>query len=84
MIESQIRSMRYNLIIKGIPDVENNTEQEDTEAKVQTFRKGVLGFNDEIKFQVVHRLKPNPNRKQRNIIAKFERRKDWLEVATQN
>ena len=65
MIESQIRSMRYNLIIKGIPDVENNTEQEDTEAKVQTFIKDVLGINDEIKFHVVHRLN-------RNLIGKQE------------
>jgi septation ring formation regulator EzrA len=75
-IESQTRSMRENLIIKGIPDVEHYREPENTEEKVKCFIGEVLEIKDDIKFHIAHRLKPRPDKKPRNIIAKFERRKD--------
>ena len=57
LIESQTRSMRDNLIFKGIPDVQNETETEDTEAKVKEFIVKELGVEADIHFHVVHRLK---------------------------
>lgn len=82
-IESQTRSMRENLIIKGIPHVDNYREPENTEEKVKRFISEVLEIKDDIKFHVVHRLKPRPDKKPRNIIAKFERRKDRNNVLEQ-
>ena len=83
-IESQTRSMREILIIKGIPDVEHYRELENTEEKVKSFISEVLEIKDDIKFHVAHRLKPRPDKKPRNIIAKFERRKDRKKLKENN
>ena len=37
MIETEAKSMRENLIFKGIPDVTNYKDNEDTEAKKKAF-----------------------------------------------
>jgi hypothetical protein len=58
--DRQSRSMRDNLIFKGIPDVYNPVE--DTEGEVKDFIKAELGIEDEINFHVVHRLKPKQDR----------------------
>ncbi|CAC5398495.1 unnamed protein product [Mytilus coruscus] len=39
-------------------------------------REEKLGIEDEIRFHVVHRLRPRRDRKNRTIVAKFERRKN--------
>ena len=56
IIEMQTRSMRDNLIFKGIPDVVNYKEPENTEAKLKTFISTELGIEEDIPFHVVHRL----------------------------
>ena len=76
VIETQTRSMRDNLIFRGIPDVQNIKEPKDTESKVKDFITKELGIEENIEFQVVHRLKPRPDHGPRSIVAKFERRKD--------
>ncbi|CAC5425315.1 unnamed protein product [Mytilus coruscus] len=76
VVESQTRSMRDNLIFKGIADVENYNELENTEAKVKEFMGEVLKIKDNINFHVVHRFKPKTDGTPRSIVAKFERRKD--------
>ncbi|CAC5375823.1 unnamed protein product [Mytilus coruscus] len=76
VVVSQTRSMRDNLIFKGIADVENYNELENTEAKVKEFMGEVLKIKDNINFNVVHRLKPKTDGTPRSIVAKFERRKD--------
>ncbi|CAC5396410.1 unnamed protein product [Mytilus coruscus] len=76
VVESQTRSMRDNLIFKGIADVENYNELENTEAKVKEFMGEVLKIKDNINFHVVHRLKPKTDGTPRSIVSKFERRKD--------
>jgi len=60
--------MRVNLIIKGIPDVENYKEPDNTEAKVKSFISEVLENKDDIKFHVAHRLKPRPDKKHNSQI----------------
>ena len=76
IIETESRSMRENLIFKGIHDVDNIRDEEDTEGKVKTFIRNTLEIEEDMKFHVVHRLKQRPDGKPRNIIAKFESRKD--------
>ncbi|CAC5356085.1 unnamed protein product [Mytilus coruscus] len=75
VVESQTRSMRDNLIFRGIADVENYNELENTEAKVKEFMGEVLKIKDNINFHAVHRLKPKTDGTPRSI-AKCERRKD--------
>ncbi|CAC5394465.1 unnamed protein product [Mytilus coruscus] len=75
-IESQTRSMRDNLIFKGIADVENYNELENTEAKVKECMGEVLKIKDNINFHVVIRLKPKTDGTPRSTVAKFERRRD--------
>jgi hypothetical protein len=53
---------------------------EDIEGKVKYFVKSELGIEDEINFDVVHRLKPKQDRSPRGIVTKFERRKDRNKV----
>ena len=74
MVEQQSRSMRDNLIFKGIQD--EYDPREDTEGKVKEFIKSELGVEEEVNFHVVHRLKPRQDWGPRGIVAKFERRKD--------
>jgi hypothetical protein len=78
VVQQQSRSMRDNLIFKGIPDDYNPVE--DTEGKIKDFIKSELGIEDEINFHVVHRLKPKQDKSPRGIVAKFERRKDRNKV----
>ncbi|CAC5368234.1 unnamed protein product [Mytilus coruscus] len=79
IIDQQTRSMRDNLIFKGISDEHNPTE--NTEEKVKDFIERELGLeSEEINFHVVHRLSPREDRGPRSIIAKFERRKDRNKV----
>ena len=73
-VEQQSRSMRENLLFKGIPDTYD--PDENTEEKVVEFIKTELEIEDNINFHVVHRLKPKHDRSARSIVAKFERRKD--------
>ena len=51
VVQQQSRSMRDNLIFKGIPDDYNPVE--DTEGKIKDFIKSELGIEDEINFHVV-------------------------------
>ncbi|CAG2212337.1 unnamed protein product [Mytilus edulis] len=75
IIDQQKRSMRDNLIFKGIYDDHDPTE--NTEETVKDFIKTELGLESkDINFHVVHRLRPRQDRGPRNILAKFERRKD--------
>ncbi|VDI41711.1 Hypothetical predicted protein [Mytilus galloprovincialis] len=75
IIDQQKRSMRDNLIFKGIYDDHDPTE--NTEETVKNFIKTELGLESkDINFHVVHRLRPRQDRGPRNILAKFERRKD--------
>ncbi|XP_052068748.1 histone-lysine N-methyltransferase SETD2-like isoform X1 [Mytilus californianus] len=74
VIEQQSRSMRENLIFKGVPDDYN--PDEDTEAILKDFIKSEIQIEEEINFHVVHRLKPKKDKSPRGIVAKFERRKD--------
>ncbi|CAG2257605.1 unnamed protein product [Mytilus edulis] len=74
VIEQQSRSMRENLIFKGVPDEYN--PEEDTEAILKDFIKSEIQIEEEINFHVVHRLKPKQDKSPRGIVAKFERRKD--------
>ncbi|VDH97469.1 Hypothetical predicted protein [Mytilus galloprovincialis] len=60
---------------------EDTCEKEDrdniqTEKVLQNFIKEKLNIPDNIKFHVVHRLRPRQDGKPRTIVAKFERRKD--------
>lgn len=73
-VEQQSRSMRENLLFKGIPDTYD--PDENTEEKVVEFIKTELAIEDNISFHVVHRLKPKHDRSARSIVAKFEKRKD--------
>jgi hypothetical protein len=73
VVQQHSRSMRDNLIFKGIPDDYNPVE--DTEGEVKDFIKAELGIEDEINFHVVDRLKPKQDRSPRGIVAKFERMK---------
>ena len=73
VVQQHSRSMRDNLIFKGIPDDYNPVE--DTEGEVKDFIKAELGIEDEIHFHVVHMLKPKQDRSPRGIVAKFERMK---------
>ena len=73
-IDQQLRSMKENLIFKGISD--SYDPDENTEAKVVEIIQTELEITDQINFHVVHRLKPKPDKSARSIIAKFERRKD--------
>ena len=80
VIDMQARSMRDNLIFSGVD--ESPQEQElgadniHTENQLKLFIKEVMNIEQDIKFQVVHRLRPRKDNKPRSIIAKFERRKD--------
>ncbi|CAG2247635.1 unnamed protein product [Mytilus edulis] len=79
VVEMQARSMRENLLFGGIE--EDTCEKEDrdniqTEKVLQKFIKEKLNILDNIKFHVVHRLRPRQDGKPRTIVAKFERRKD--------
>ncbi|CAC5399373.1 unnamed protein product [Mytilus coruscus] len=74
VIGQQSRSMRENLIFKGVPDDYN--PDEDTEAILKDFIKSEIQIEEEINFHVVHRLKPKKGKSPRGIVAKFERRKD--------
>ncbi|CAG2221991.1 unnamed protein product [Mytilus edulis] len=79
VVEMQARSMRENLLFGGI--AEDTCEKEDrdniqTEKVLQNFIKEKLNIPDNIKFHVVHRLRPRQDGKPRTIVAKFERRKD--------
>ncbi|CAC5379384.1 unnamed protein product [Mytilus coruscus] len=74
VIEQQSRSMRENLIFKGVPDDYN--PDEDTEAILKDFIKSEIQIEEAINFHVVHRLKPKKDKSPRGIVAKFERRKD--------
>ena len=78
MIEQQSRSMRDNLIFKGIDD--ENSPSENTEEKVKDFIKTHLELDDEINFHVLHRLRPRKDKGPRGIIARFEKRKDRNKV----
>lgn len=73
-IQQQARSMRDNLIFRGIQDTYD--PEENTEETLVNFIKTELEIQDEINFHVVHRLKPKPDKSPRGIVAKFERRKD--------
>ncbi|CAC5413302.1 unnamed protein product [Mytilus coruscus] len=68
--------MRDNLIFRGIPDVADIKQPENTEEKLKTFLTNELGIEDNIPFHVVHRLKPRHERGPRGIVAKYEKRKD--------
>ncbi|CAG2201838.1 unnamed protein product [Mytilus edulis] len=77
VIEQQSRSMRENLIFKGVPDDYN--PEEDTEAILKDFIKSEIQhvqIEEEINFHVVYRLKPKQDKSPRGLLAKFERRKD--------
>ncbi|CAG2228774.1 unnamed protein product [Mytilus edulis] len=76
IVDIQTRSMRDNLIFRGIPDVSDTKQPENTEEKLQTFLTNELGIENNIPFHVVHRLKPRRDRGPRGIVAKFEKRKD--------
>jgi len=82
VVEMQTRSMRDNLIFKGIPDVSDFREQEDTEGKLKTFIATELEIEGGIPFHVVHtcRLRARQDNGPRSIVAKFERRKDRQKV----
>ena len=80
VIQLQSRSMRDNLIIKGIPD--SYDQEENTEEKVKHFIKTELNIDEEINFHVVHRLKPKEDKSPSGIVAKFEKRKDRNKVLT--
>jgi len=80
VVEMQTRSMRDNLIFKGIPDVSDFREQEDTEGKLKTFIATELEIEGDIPFHVVHRLRAWQDNRPRSIVAKFERRKDRQKV----
>ncbi|CAC5377682.1 LSM14 [Mytilus coruscus] len=79
LLEVQSRSMRKNLLFGGI--LEDPREKEDPdnveiEAVLKTFIKEKLLINEEIKFHIVHRLRPRKDAKPRTIVANFESRKD--------
>ena len=80
VIDMQSRSMRENLIFAGLaetqPEKVKGADNIHTERVLQNFLRETLGFQEEIKFHVVHRLRPRKDNKPRSIIAKFERRKD--------
>ncbi|CAC5401778.1 unnamed protein product [Mytilus coruscus] len=83
LLEAQSRSMRENLLFGGI--LEDPKEKEDpdnvkTEAVLKKFIKEKLKINEEIKFHIVHRLRPRKDAKPRTIVAKFESRKDRNKV----
>jgi hypothetical protein len=54
VVQQHSRSMRDNLIFKGIPDDYNPFE--DTEGEVKDFIKAELGIEDEINFHVMNCL----------------------------
>lgn len=79
LVDVQSRSMRENLLFGGVEEHEserNDPDNINTENVLQKFIKEKLGIDDEIRFHVVHRLRPRRDRKPRTIVAKFERRKD--------
>ncbi|CAC5416793.1 unnamed protein product [Mytilus coruscus] len=78
-VDVQSRSMRKNLLFGGVEEHEserNDPDNINTEIVLKTFIREKLGIEDEIRFHVVHRLRPRRDRKTRTIVAKFERRKD--------
>lgn len=72
VVESQTRSMRHNLIFKGIADVENYKELEKTEAKVKEFMGEVLRIKDNFNVHVVHRIKPKTDGTPRSVIREAQ------------
>lgn len=83
LLEVQSRSVRENLLFGGI--LEDPREKEDydnieTETVLKKFIKEKLKINEEIKFHIVHRLRPRKDAKPRPIVAKFESRKDRNKV----
>lgn len=73
LLSVQTRSMKDNLLFGGIPE---QVGEEDTEQVVKDFIRKELDIESDIKFSVVHRLRPRTDRKPRTIVAKFESRKD--------
>ncbi|CAC5391819.1 unnamed protein product [Mytilus coruscus] len=83
LVDVQSRSMRENLLFGGVEEHEserNDPDNINTEIVLKTFIREKLGIEDEIRFHVVHRLRPRRDRKPRTIVAKFERRKDRDQV----
>ncbi|XP_060081081.1 uncharacterized protein LOC132560432 [Ylistrum balloti] len=74
IIELQTRSMKDNLLIGGIP--ETNEATDDPEALLKNFIKTELGVENDINFQLVHRIRRRSDGKPRSMIAKFTSRKD--------
>ena len=79
ILDMQARSMRENLLFGGIEEDEaekNDPDNTKTELVLKNFLKKDMGIAEDIKFHIVHRLRPRQDGKPRTIIAKFERRKD--------
>lgn len=74
LLELQTRSMKSNLLFGGIP--ETNNPDEDSVQVIQNFIKNELDIQDEIEFQVAHRLRKRPDGKPRSIVAVFSKHKD--------
>ncbi|VDI82834.1 Hypothetical predicted protein, partial [Mytilus galloprovincialis] len=83
LLEVQSRSMRENLLFGGIledPREKDDYDNIETETVLKKFIKEKLKINEEIKFHIVHRLRPRKDAKPRTIVAKFESRKDRNKV----
>ncbi|CAG2248801.1 unnamed protein product [Mytilus edulis] len=75
--------MRENLLFGGIledPREKDDYDNIETETVLKKFIKEKLKINEEIKFHIVHRLRPRKDAKPRTIVAKFESRKDRNKV----
>ncbi|KAL5005420.1 hypothetical protein ScPMuIL_018876 [Solemya velum] len=73
LLEVQTRSMKDYLLFGGIP---GTSSDENTEEMVKHFIKNELEVDDDITFQIVHRLRQRTDCRSRSIVAKFERRRD--------
>ena len=73
----QTRSMKYNLLFAGIPDI---SDEENTQEVLKYFIKNVLKYEEDV--QVAHRSRKRRDGRPRSIVAKFEHRKDRTCVLT--
>ncbi|KAK6169608.1 hypothetical protein SNE40_020623 [Patella caerulea] len=79
LLDSQMRGMKYNLIFSGIPESDDQ-DNENCEVVLTKFISDQLGINKNIQFQNIHRLRRRRDGKPRSIIARFVNYVDMTEV----